>query len=221
MTLPDRRVALRAMCGAILAVSVATRASAATSPRGASASRLSSWTTQTLEAFADTLIPGESRWSSDHAVPGVVRGPGAVHAGAMDVLADESLPLRPLLPGIAALLNARATGYALERLIPLPVTRPPFVGLSFAHRTYLLQILTGDGDADLGVWQVLSLVTCLAFDTAGQDDTTHAARTGHPGLSWIGFPQPDSSGRWTFPEHSYRSVLAPQHPRTTTSGSPA
>ena len=37
-------------------------------------------TTLTLEAYADTLIPGEKRFPGDVAIAGVVTGPGAVQA---------------------------------------------------------------------------------------------------------------------------------------------
>lgn len=39
-----------------------------------------------LEAFADTLIPGEKRGPSDRAVAGVSRGGGAVASGVIEVL---------------------------------------------------------------------------------------------------------------------------------------
>ena len=37
----------------------------------------------TLEAFADTILPGEKRTPDDTAVAGVSDGPGAVAAGAL------------------------------------------------------------------------------------------------------------------------------------------
>ncbi|HTR62746.1 MAG TPA: DUF5987 family protein, partial [Candidatus Binataceae bacterium] len=40
-------------------------------------------TTLTLEAYADTLIPGEKRFPDDVAIAGVVTGPGAVQGGAI------------------------------------------------------------------------------------------------------------------------------------------
>jgi hypothetical protein len=46
--------------------------------------------TMTLEAFADTIIPGERRWPGDRAVAGVGTGGGAVAAGAVGLLEDPA-----------------------------------------------------------------------------------------------------------------------------------
>jgi len=40
----------------------------------------------TLEAFADTIVPGEKRSPDDHAIAGAASGPGAVGAGALELL---------------------------------------------------------------------------------------------------------------------------------------
>lgn len=228
----NRRALLRA-CAATVAVlasgglasgglasPTASAAPARASGEG-SAGDLDDCTVETLEAFADTLIPGARRHSGDRAVAGVVTGPGAVQAGAVDVLASPELPLCALLPSIAALLNARATAYALLHLILLPIGPPPFVGLSFTHRTALVGELFQEDDLDRDVWVVVSLLVGLAFDTAAHQDTARAVRSGHPGLAFIGFPAPDADGLWRFPEHSYGRQLADLHPRTTASGSPA
>ncbi|MBL1086529.1 regulator [Streptomyces actinomycinicus] len=176
---------------------------------------------QTLEAFADTLIPGQRRFAGDLAVAGAVSGPGAVQAGVIATLTSPELPLAPLLPELAALLNARAVVYATSHLVLLPITVPAFVGLSFRHRTALVQGLFGPEDPDRAIWQVLSLLTGLAFDTAAHLDTRQAVSTGHPGLTWLGFPRPGTDGLWRFTDYSYGRALATPHPATTDSGSPA
>ncbi|MFE4582181.1 DUF5987 family protein [Streptomyces chartreusis] len=219
MASPDRRAILKA-----LAAAVAALASGRVAARVASAAESmtsESWSLQTLLAFADTLIPGERRFPGDMAVAGAVTGPGAVHAGAGDLFTSPQLPLEPLLPSIAALLDARAVAYAAARLIWLPPTRPPFVGLSFTHRTALAQGLYGPEDVDRPVWQVLSLLVGLTFDTAGQYDTRQAVDQKHPGLAWLGYPQSDADGLWRFTNFSYVCPLAALHPGTTPSGSPA
>nr|WP_290129407.1 DUF5987 family protein [Streptomyces chartreusis] len=174
----------------------------------------------TMEAFADTLIPGERRFAGDRAIAGAVSGPGAVQAGVIKTLALPELALVPLLPEIAALLNARAVAYAATRLILLPVTVPAFVGLSFQHRTVLAGILFGREEPDRVIWQMTGLLTNLAFDTATHLDTRQAVITHHPGLTWLRFPQPASDGLWRFAEYSYGRALASLHPATTASGSP-
>lgn len=40
--------------------------------------------TMTLEAFADTIVPGEKRSPDDQAIAGAVTGGGAVVAGAVE-----------------------------------------------------------------------------------------------------------------------------------------
>ena len=58
--------------------------------------------TQTLEAFADTLIPGEKRFPADRAIAGVVSGAGAVQAGAIEMMNFPPVGFQPALPGLAA-----------------------------------------------------------------------------------------------------------------------
>ncbi|MEV6317340.1 DUF5987 family protein [Streptomyces sp. NPDC051776] len=218
----DRRAVLKGLAAAAAALTAGgVTTGALAGGAGAAPAAVDPVTAQTLEAFADTIIPGERRYAGDRAVAGAVSGPGAVQAGALDVLASPELPLRPLLPGIAALLTTRATAYAATHLIVLPPLLPPFVGLSFAHRTALVGRLYGPEDADRAIWQVLALVVSLAFDTAANHDTAEAVRTGHPGLTWLGFPAAGADGVWRFDAYSYGRSLAPLHPSTTPSGSPA
>lgn len=213
----DRRAVLRGLAAAVAALPALGTAAAPP----AAAAALGSWPVSTLEAFADTLIPGEKRSSSDRAVAGAAPGPGAVQAGVITLLSSPDLPLNPLLPGIAALLDARATAYAISRLILLPIDRPPFVGLSFDHRTAVVAGLFQSGDPDRAIWQLLSFLVGLAFDTAAHRHTAQAVAEGHPGLVWTGFPPPDADGLWRYPDHSYGTALATPHPATTPSGSPA
>ncbi|GAA5035878.1 DUF5987 family protein [Streptomyces siamensis] len=217
MTGSDRRTILKALVATLAGLSVG----GLDTPAAAAADTSESWTTQTLEAFADTLIPGQRRFPGDVVVAGAVTGPGAVQAGTVSLLHSPELPVAPLLPAIAALLDARAVAYAALRLIWLPPTLPPFVGLSFSDRTALVGGLFDPDDLDRPIWQVMSLLVGLAFDTAGQQDTGEALGQGHPGLVWLRFPEPDPDGLWRFPDFSYGRPLAALHPNTTASGSPA
>src|SRR5439155_14831602 len=88
-------------------------------------------TTPTLEAFADTLIPGEKRSPLDRAIAGAVTGPGAVQAGALDLMNFPAAGTGPALPALAAGLNAHATQFAAQHAIVLDPTVPPFVSLDF------------------------------------------------------------------------------------------
>ncbi|MFL6240197.1 MAG: DUF5987 family protein [Actinomycetes bacterium] len=176
--------------------------------------------TTTLEAFSDTLIPGQKRYDGDYAVAGVVRGPGAVQAGAVDLMWFPEAAIGPALPELATLLNARATTYAARHHRVLDPTLPPFVALNFADRTRLLLALLDPAARDYLVWWALAAMPFLAYHTAGHLHTADAVRRGHPGLRAIGFPQPDADGLWRFPHFSYRRRLARSHPQTTSQGNP-
>ena len=177
--------------------------------------------TSTLEAWSDTMVPGEKRTPGDRAIAGAATGPGAVQAGALELMRFGPVGLAPALPALAAGLNAQAVRYAATAGVLLDPTVPPFVTLSFEHRTALaLELLEGTLPDQLA-WYGLAGVATLAFHTAGHLSTADAVRSGHPGLAWIDFPPPDSDGLWRYPVFSYRRVLAEPHPRTTASGSPA
>ena len=176
--------------------------------------------TTTLEAFADTLIPGSKRYDGDYAVAGVARGPGAVQAGAVDLMWFPQAAIGPALPALATALDTRASTYALQHQLALDPTLPPFVALSFADRTRLLLELLDPSAQDYLAWWALAAMPFLAFHTAGHLNTVEAVRTGHPGLRWIGFPHPDPDGLWRFPHFSYRRRLARSHPHTTRNGNP-
>lgn len=191
-------------------------------PRAAASGELSADAeTATLEAWSDTMVQGQKRWPGDRAVAGATSGPGAVQAGAVDLMRFDAVGLGPALPGLAAALNVEASRYAAAAGLPLDPATPPFVGLSFPDRTALaLELLDGTRE-DQVAWYALAAVAMLAFHTAAHLDTADAVRTGHPGLAWLRFPAPDADDLWRYPEFSYRRKLARTHPRTTRSGHPA
>jgi hypothetical protein len=172
----------------------------------------------TLEAWADTIVPGQKRNATDRAIAGACAGPGAVQAGAWDLMNDPEVGLQPAIPAVATLLNGAAADYAVANGVPLTLTDPPFVALPFAHRTALALQLLDPSRQDQLLWYAIAAIAMLAFHTAAQLDTAAAVRAGHPGLAWIGFPAPDPDGLWRFPEFSYRRVLASLHPATTSTG---
>jgi enediyne biosynthesis protein E8 len=174
----------------------------------------------TLEAFADTLIPGEKRSPLDRAIAGAASGPGAVQAGALELMNSPAAGVGPLLPVIAVAANARATAFAVQHGILLDPTVPPLVALDFPQRTALLVQLLDGTDPDQLLWFAVAALVFLAFHTAGHLDTAEAVAAGHPGLAAIGFPAPNADGRWRFPNASYRRPLAAKHPRSKR-GSPS
>lgn len=175
--------------------------------------------TATLEAFADTIIPGEKRCLDDRAVAGAAVGGGAVAAGALTLLEGEEGGLAPMLAGLAESLNAHATAYAAERGLVLTGDAPPFVELRFVDRTNLVQALTAPGHAERTLWNGVAIFAYMAFDSAAHMSTVDAVAAGHVGLAMMGFAEPDSDGLWRFPDHTYGRQLAPLHSATTASGS--
>jgi hypothetical protein len=175
----------------------------------------------TLEAWADTIVPGEKRDPADRAVAGACDGPGAVQAGVWTLMNDPDVGIAPILPALTVQLNDAAAQYAAAHRVPLAPGVPPFVALPFRHRTRLALQLLDPSRPDQLLWYALAAMAMLAFHTAAQDDTVAALRAGHPGLAWIEFPKPDRDGLWRFPDFSYRRALARRHPATTRTGNPA
>jgi hypothetical protein len=175
----------------------------------------------TLEAFADTIIPGEKRGPDDRTVAGAAAGPGAVAAGAVELLETSASGLAGSLDELVRLLNEYALAHADRSGLRLDATVPPFVALPFAERTALVRALLSPGHPEKDIWVSLALFSNMAFDTAAHMNTLEALDAGHPGLIAMGLAQPDSDGLWRFPQHSYGRRLAEVHPQTTASGSPA
>lgn len=174
----------------------------------------------TLEAFADTFVPGEKRAPDDIAVAGAAIGPGAVAAGAIELLQTPATGVSEGLAELADTLNEHAAAYAAERDIVRDEAVPPFAALGFADRTELLRRLTGPDHPEKEFWILTALFCFMAFDTAAHMDIGRAIKSGHPGLRTMGFAEPDADGLWRFPDFSYGRQLARTHPRTTASGDP-
>ncbi|HUZ25823.1 MAG TPA: DUF5987 family protein [Streptosporangiaceae bacterium] len=177
--------------------------------------------TMTLEAFADTIVPGEKRSPDDTAIAGAADGPGAVAAGALELLAWSATGISDALPDLVQSLNRHADAYAAEHgLVPGGLV-PAFVTLPFEHRTALVQELTAPSHPEKALWVLLALFSNMAFDSAAHLNTASALADGHPGLTAIGLRHPDEDGLWRFPQSSYGRPLAGLRPGTTLSGSPA
>ena len=175
----------------------------------------------TLEAFADTFVPGEKRSPDDIAIAGAAGGPGAVAAGAIELLQQPATGVAEGLADLAVNLNEHAAEYAAARGLPLDGAVPPFAALSFGHRTELIRSLTAPEHPEKEFWILTALFCFMAFDTAAHIPTVSAIEIGHPGLMTMGFAKPDPDALWRFPDFSYGRQLARVHPRTTPSGDPA
>jgi len=175
--------------------------------------------TLTLEAFADTIVPGAKRSPDDRAIAGVAEGGGAVAAGAIELLEMPATGVTAGLAYLAQALNGHAETYVAEHGVTLDESLPPFVALPYEHRAALVQALTAPGHPEKDGWVLLALFSNMAFDIAAHKHTTDALAEGHPGLLAMGFAKPDADGLWRFPDYSYRRPLASLHPDTTPSGS--
>jgi hypothetical protein len=174
----------------------------------------------TIEAYADTIVPGEKRWPEDRAVAGAAPGPGAVAAGAVELVETPAAGLIDGLDDLVELLNKYAQAHANVVGLTLDETVPPFVALPFAERTALVRALTAPGHPEKEIWVSLALFSNMAFDSGAHLNTLDALAAGHPGLRAMGLAKPDPDGLWRFPQYSYGRRLADLHPRTTPSGSP-
>ncbi|WP_250562610.1 DUF5987 family protein [Sphaerisporangium fuscum] len=175
----------------------------------------------TIEAFADTIVPGEKRFPGDRAVVGASAGGGAVASGAIELLEWDATGVSEGLDGFASALNDHATAYAAEHGLTLDESVPPFVALEFEQRTDLVRRLTAVGHPEKALWVSLALFSNMAFDSAAHMHTADAIAAGHPGLLALGIEKPGPDGLWRFPQYSYGRPLARLHPDTTPSGSPA
>lgn len=175
----------------------------------------------TLEAFADTIVPGRKRSPDDRAIAGVSTDGGAVASGALALLEDPASGFAAALAPLSEALNSHAASYAESHGLPLTPGTPPFVALSYDHRTALLSDLLKPGHPEQEMWVGLALFSNMAFDSAAHIGVHEALAAGHPGLLAIGIARPDDDGLWRFPEYSYGRPLAPLHPDTVPSGSPA
>ncbi|MFI8326308.1 DUF5987 family protein [Streptomyces sp. NPDC085529] len=177
--------------------------------------------TITLEAYADTIVPGEKRWPGDRAIAGVSTGGGSVAAGALDLLRWDATGIHDGLEDLAKLVNDHARTYAEKAGLTLDTDVPPFVALDYDDRVALVVELTTPGHEEKDFWVLLSLFCNMAYDSAAHLHTAEALAAGHPGLEAMGITQPDADGLWRFQDFGYGRQLAAHHPDTTLSGSPA
>lgn len=175
--------------------------------------------TMTLEAYADTIIPGKKRWPGDRAIAGLSEDAGAVEAGALAVLDMPEGGMAPALDDVVVALNQHAGLYCEQNGLEADDTVPSFVSLPADHRVALVQQLTAPGHPEKELWTGLALFCNMAYDSAVHLNTVDALAQGHPGLTAMGFAAPDDDGLWRFPDYSYRRPLARLHPDTDATGS--
>lgn len=166
--------------------------------------------TAALEAYADTVIPGCCRHDDDIAIAGVSDTPGAVQAGALQVLTDPATGIEDGIGEMADLLDERATHWARTQNIP-DVHR--FADLQYGDRRRLLATLTGPDEPHHELWFLVALFANMAYDSAPHLETATAVAQGAPGLTAMGFAAA-SNGRWVANQPSYVVPMAKLHPAT-------
>ncbi|MEU1969842.1 DUF5987 family protein [Micromonospora sediminicola] len=175
----------------------------------------------TLEAFADTIIPGQKRYVDDHAIAGVECDGGAVAAGAVELLEHPAGGIAPALDTIVVELNEYAESWAHDHNVSLDGGLPAFVALTFEGRSAVVQELTDPAHPEKQMWVGAALFCNMAFDSAAHLSTAEALSASHPGLTAMRFDRPDPDGLWRYTDFSYGRQLANPHPNTTATGSPS
>lgn len=136
----------------------------------------------TLQAFADTILPGRPATRTDlgdeihpQAIVGVDSEPGAVEADSLRLFKDDLLGFDALAPAFLADLSTRSLARGGQ-----------FLGLGFEDR---VQVVLGGLDfenPDRVVWEAAAAIPFVAFCAAGAiPDATGANASGY---RVMGFP---------------------------------
>jgi hypothetical protein len=160
-----------------------------------------------LEAFADTILPGRKRAADDPAIAGVSHDPGAVEAGALDVLTNPMTGIDDGVPEMARMLNHEAGAYAQVHALTVGRDRE-FADLDYEHRRALVDRLTAVGAPMRDFWILLALFAYMAYDSAPHEATAAVMARADSGLAAMGFAAPGPEGIWAFSDFSYRRPLA-------------
>jgi hypothetical protein len=158
----------------------------------------------TLQAFADTMIPGRRVSRTDlgnpvepGAIAGVDRRPGAVEADALALYRHPLVGFDALEPAFLADLHARS------------VTRGgTFVSLSFGPRVRVCREGLAFSNPDRVVWEAAAAVPFTAFCAAALVPEQTAARAS--GYRVMGLPGAAPRG---YRRYSYRRKLARERTR--------
>ena len=117
----------------------------------------------TLEAFADTIVPGVKRFPADRAIAGVCDEPGSVECGALELLADPASGVAAGLVPLSGMLNSHAVAYAERVGLALDTDVPAFVALEYDHRAALILELVAWGHPERDGWVLLAQFSTLSL----------------------------------------------------------
>ena len=154
----------------------------------------------TLQAFADTLIPGRRVQRTDtgdaihpRAIAGVDRRPGAVEADALRVYHDPLVGFSALAGPFLSDLSARS----------LQQGNPSFLMLDFARRTKVCKQALAFSNPDRVLYEAAAAVPFTAFCAATEHKI--GTRRNASGYRVMGYPGAAPNGYGGF---SYRRKLA-------------
>ena len=154
----------------------------------------------TLQAFADTLIPGRPATRTDlgdeihpRAIAGVDPEPGAVEADALRLYNDPLIGFPTLAPAFLADLSTRS----------LAIGHGPFLDLDFTARTQVAASGLSFDNPERTLWEAAAAVPFTAFCAAATQPNA-TARTAS-GYRVMGLPGTAPGGYRNF---SYRRRLA-------------
>jgi hypothetical protein len=158
-----------------------------------------SLTDGTLQAFADTLLPGKRVARTDlgnevhaKAIAGAHHEPGAVQADALALYHHPLIGFDVVAPAFLADLSARSL-----------LRGGQFLDLSFAKRVAVCTDGLAPGNPTAQVWELAAAVPFAAFlcsamqKNATIDSSSGLQVTGHPGIAPQGYK-----------DYSYRRVLS-------------
>ncbi|MEA2350354.1 MAG: enediyne biosynthesis protein [Thermoleophilaceae bacterium] len=154
----------------------------------------------TLQAFADTLIPGRKASRTDlgdeihpQAIAGVDSSPGAVEADALRVFHDPLVGFPALAGPFLADLSTRS----------LQQGSPAFLSLSFEKRTKVVLAALSFGNGDRVLYEAAAAIPFTAFCAAAEHPIGTSKNAS--GYRVMGYPGAAPNGYRGF---SYRRKLA-------------
>ena len=161
------------------------------------------------------MVPGEKRSPGDRAIAGAAAGPGAVQAGALELMRFGPVGLAPALPALAAGLNAQAVRYAATARAAARPDRAAVRGAAFEHRTALASSCWRGRSPTSSSGTAWPASRCSPSTPPATSSTADAVarRASRPRLDRL--PAAGRRRAVALPEFSYRRVLAEPHPRTT------
>jgi hypothetical protein len=158
----------------------------------------------TLQAFADTIIPGRKAARTDlgdeihaDAIAGVDPDPGAVEADALRVMHDPLIGFDRLTPALLAEVTLRSLQQG-----------GPFLGLPFDKRVAVMLGGLDPANPSRVVWEAAAAATFAAFCAAGEVE--HATQATASGYRVMGYPGAAPNGYRGF---SYNRRLSVERTR--------